>query len=72
VTSYYGTETVDAVKDFQRRTILTKDGRRGKRRWKRSTLPTRAVSYTKEQRSSREKKKQAALARASSAAGRIE
>jgi len=26
VTSYYGTDTVDAVKDFQRRNYLTKDG----------------------------------------------
>ena len=72
VTSYYGTDTVDAVKDFQRRNYLTKDGKAGEKTLEAINSPDARVSYTKEQEIIAEKKKQAALARASSAAGRID
>ncbi|MEA4913872.1 MAG: peptidoglycan-binding protein [Christensenella sp.] len=72
VTSYYGTDTVDAVKDFQRRNYLTKDGKAGQKTLDAINSPDARVSYAREQEIIAEKKKQAALARASSAAGRID
>lgn len=72
VTSYYGTDTVDAVKNFQHRNYLTKDGKAGEKTLEAINSPDARVSYTREQEIIAEKKKQAALARASSAAGRID
>ena len=72
VTSYYGTDTVDAVKNFQHRNYLTKDGKAGAKTLDAINSPDARVSYTREQEIIAEKKKQAALARASSAAGRID
>ncbi len=72
VTGYYGTDTVDAVKEFQRRNYLTKDGKAGEKTLEAINSPDARVSYVKEQEIIAEKKKQAALARASSAEGRID
>lgn len=72
VTSYYGTDTVDAVKNFQHRNYLTKDGKAGEKTLDAINSPDARVSYVREQEIIAEKKKQAALARASSAAGRID
>jgi len=72
VTSYYGTDTVDAVKSFQHRNYLTKDGKAGEQTLEAINSPDARVSYTKEQEIIAEKKKQAALARASSSEGRID
>ena len=72
VTSYYGTDTVDAVKNFQHRNYLTKDGKAGEKTLEAINSPDARVSYTRELEIIAEKKKQAALARASSAAGRID
>ncbi|HWQ96611.1 MAG TPA: peptidoglycan-binding protein [Clostridia bacterium] len=72
VTSYYGTDTVDAVMNFQHRNYLTKDGKAGEKTLEAINSPDARVSYTKEQEIIKEKKKQAALARASSAEGRID
>ena len=72
VTSYYGTDTVDAVKNFQHRNYLTKDGKAGEKTLEAINSPDARVSYVKEQEIIAEKKKQAALARASSAEGRID
>ncbi len=72
VTGYYGTDTVDAVKEFQRRNYLTKDGKAGEKTLDAINSPDARVSYVKEQEIIAEKKKQAELARASSAEGRID
>ena len=72
VTSYYGTDTVEAVKNFQHRNYLTKDGKAGEKTLEAINSPDARVSYTREQEIIKEKKKQAALARASSAEGRID
>lgn len=72
VTGYYGTDTVDAVKEFQRRNYLTKDGKAGEKTLEAINSPDARVSYVKEQEIIAEKKKQAALAKASSAEGRID
>ena len=72
VTGYYGTDTVEAVKKFQNRNHLTKDGKAGEKTLEAVNSPDARVSYTKEQEIIAEKKKQAALARASSAEGRID
>ncbi|PKM40698.1 MAG: hypothetical protein CVV04_05775 [Firmicutes bacterium HGW-Firmicutes-9] len=72
VTGYYGTDTVEAVKKFQNRNHLTKDGKAGEKTLEAINSPDARVSYTKEQEIMKEKKKQAALARASSAEGRID
>ena len=72
VTGYYGTDTVEAVKKFQNRNHLTKDGKAGEQTLEAVNSPDARVSYTKEQEIIAEKKKQAALARASSAEGRID
>ncbi|MEA4870340.1 MAG: peptidoglycan-binding protein [Christensenella sp.] len=72
VTGYYGTDTVEAVKKFQNRNDLTKDGKAGEMTIETINSPDARVSYTKEQEIIKEKKKQAALARASSAEGRID
>lgn len=72
VTGYYGTDTVEAVTKFQNRNHLTKDGKAGEKTLEAINSPDARVSYTKEQEIIAEKKKQAALARASSAEGRID
>ena len=72
VTGYYGTDTVEAVKKFQNRNYITKDGKAGEQTLEEINSADARVSYTKEKEIEAEKKKQAALARASSAAGRIE
>ena len=72
VTGYYGTDTVDAVKKFQNRNHLSKDGKAGENTLEAINSPDARVSYTKEQEIIAEKKKQAALARASSSVGRID
>ena len=72
VTGYYGTDTVEAVTKFQNRNHLTKDGKAGEQTLEAINSPDARVSYTKEQEIIAEKKKQAALARASSAEGRID
>ncbi len=72
ITGYYGTDTVEAVKKFQNRNHLTKDGKAGEKTLEAINSPDARVSYTKEQEIIAEKKKQAALARASSAEGRID
>lgn len=72
VTGYYGTNTVEAVTKFQNRNRLTKDGKAGEKTLEAINSPDARVSYTKEQEIIAEKKKQAALARASSAEGRID
>ncbi|HAX39751.1 MAG TPA: hypothetical protein DCY10_02560 [Clostridiales bacterium] len=72
VTGYYGTDTVKAVIKFQNRNHLTKDGKAGEKTLEAINSPDARVSYTKEQEIIAEKKRQAALARASSAEGRID
>lgn len=72
VTGYYGTDTVSAVKKFQHRNHLTEDGKAGEKTLEAINSADARVSYTKEQEIIAEKKKQAALARASSAEGRID
>ena len=72
VTGYYGTDTVEAVTKFQQRNHLGKDGKAGEKTLEAINSPDARVSYTREQEIIAEKKKQAALARASSAEGRID
>jgi len=72
VTGYYGTDTVSAVKKFQHRNYLGEDGKAGEKTLEAVNSADARVSYTKEQEIIAEKKKQAALARASSAEGRID
>ena len=72
VTGYYGTDTVSAVKKFQHRNYLTEDGKAGEKTLEAVNSADARVSYTKEQEIIAEKKKQAALARASSSEGRID
>ncbi len=72
VTGYYGTDTVSAVKKFQHRNYLTEDGKTGEKTLEAINSPDARVSYTREQEIIAEKKKQAALARAQSAEGRID
>ena len=72
VTGYYGTDTVEAVKKFQNRNYITKDGKAGEQTLEEINSADARVSYTKEKEIAAEKKKQAALARASSAEGRID
>ena len=72
VTGYYGTDTVEAVKKFQNRNHLSKDGKAGENTLEAINSPDARVSYTKEQEIIAEKKRQAALARASSSEGRID
>ncbi len=72
VTGYYGTDTVEAVTKFQQRNHLGKDGKAGEKTLEAINSPDARVSYTREQEIIAEKKKQAALARASSSEGRID
>ena len=72
VTGYYGTDTVEAVTKFQQRNHLGKDGKAGEKTMEAINSPDARVSYTREQEIIAEKKKQAALARASSSEGRID
>jgi len=72
VTGYYGSDTVEAVKKFQNRNYITKDGKAGEQTLEEINSADARVSYTKEKEIAAEKKKQAALARASSAEGRID
>ena len=72
VTGYYGTDTLEAVTKFQNRNHLSKDGKAGEKTLEAINSPDARVSYTKEQEIIAEKKKQAALARASSSEGRID
>jgi cell wall-associated NlpC family hydrolase len=72
VTGYYGTDTLEAVTKFQNRNHLSKDGKAGEKTLEAINSPDARVSYTKEQEIIKEKKKQAALARASSSEGRID
>jgi len=72
VTGYYGTDTLEAVKKFQNRNHLKKDGKAGEQTLEAINSPDARVSYTREQEIIAEKKRQAALARASSPAGRID
>ncbi len=72
VTGYYGTDTLSAVKKFQHRNDLSEDGKAGEKTLEAINSPDARVSYTKEQEIIAEKKKQAALARAQSPAGRID
>ncbi|NLI52752.1 MAG: hypothetical protein GX417_00340 [Clostridiales bacterium] len=72
ITGYYGTDTVSAVTKFQHRNYLTEDGKAGEKTLEAINSPDARVSYTKEQEIIAEKKKQAELARASSAEGRID
>lgn len=72
VTGYYGSDTVEAVKKFQNRNYITKDGKAGTQTLEEINSADARVSYTKEKEIAAEKKKQAALARASSAEGRID
>jgi len=72
VTGYYGTDTVEAVTKFQNRNYITKDGKAGEQTLEEINSADARVSYTKEKEIAAEKKKQAALARASSSEGRID
>jgi peptidoglycan hydrolase-like protein with peptidoglycan-binding domain len=72
VTGYYGSDTVEAVKKFQNRNYISKDGKAGEQTLEEINSADARVSYTKEKEIAAEKKKQAALARASSSAGRID
>ena len=72
ITGYYGTDTVGAVKKFQHRNYLSEDGKAGEKTLEAINSSEARVSYTKEQEIAKEKKKQAELARASSAEGRID
>ena len=72
VTGYYGTDTVEAVTKFQNRNHLSKDGKAGENTIEKINSADARVSYTKEKEIEAEKKKQAAIARASSPAGRID
>lgn len=72
VTGYYGTDTVSAVKKFQNRNYLTKDGKAGEKTLEAINSADARVSYTKEQEIAEEKKKAAAAAKAASPEGRID
>ncbi len=72
VTGYYGTDTLSAVEKFQHRNHLTEDGKAGAKTLEAINSPDARVSYTRELEIVEEKKKQAALARAQSAEGRID
>lgn len=72
VTGYYGTDTVSAVKKFQHRNHLGEDGKAGEKTLEKVNSDDARVSYTMEQEIIKEKKRQAELARASSAEGRID
>jgi len=72
VTGYYGTDTVSAVKKFQNRNYLTKDGKAGEKTLEAINSADARVSYTKEQEIAEEKAAAAAAAKAASAEGRIE
>ncbi len=72
VTGYYGTDTVAAVRKFQQRNHLTKDGKAGEKTIETINSADARVSYEKEQEIEEEKKKAAAAARAQTAEGRID
>ena len=72
ITGYYGTDTVNAVKKFQNRNHLTKDGKAGEKTMEAVNSPDARVSYTKEQEVVKAKKKAAAAAKSSSSSGRID
>ena len=72
ITGYYGTDTIAAVKKFQQRNHLTKDGKAGEKTIETINSADARVSYTKELEIAEEKKKAAAAARAQSAEGRID
>ncbi len=72
ITGYYGTDTVEAVKKFQNRNYLTKDGKAGEKTLEAVNSPDARVSYTKEQEIIAEKKREAKIAKESSAEGRID
>jgi len=72
ITGYYGTDTVTAVTKFQNRNHLSKDGKAGEKTLEAINSADARVSYAKEQEIVKEKKRQAELARASTAEGRID
>ena len=71
MTGYYGSDTVEAVKKFQNRNHLTKDGKAGEQTLEAVNSPDARVSYTKQLEIEKEKKKAAAAAKATSSSGRI-
>ena len=72
ITGYFGTDTVEAVKYFQRRNHLKEDGKAGEKTIEVINSPDARVTYVREQEIIKEKKKAAAKARKSSAEGRID
>lgn len=71
VTGYYGTDTVSAVKKFQKRNKLKQDGKAGEKTIETVNSADARVSYTKEQEIAEEKAAAEKEASKKSATGRI-
>lgn len=72
ITGYYGTDTLSAVKKFQKRNHLTSDGKAGERTLEMINSPDARVSYTKEKEIEEEKAAAKAAAYKKTAEGRID
>ena len=72
VTGYYGTDTVEAVKKFQKRNKLSQDGKAGEKTIEMINSADARVSYTKEKEIEEEKKKEAKEAAKKTVEGRID
>ena len=72
VTGFYGTDTVEAVKKFQKRNKLSQDGKAGEKTIEMINSADARVSYTKEKEIEEEKKKEAKEAAKKTVEGRID
>lgn len=72
ITGYFGTATTDAVKKFQQRNHLTKDGKAGEKTIEMLNSDDARVSYAKEKEIAEEKKKAEEAARLKTVEGRID
>jgi len=72
VTGYYGTDTVEAVKNFQKRNKLDQDGKAGEMTIEMINSADARVSYTKQKEIEAERKKAEAEAAKKSTEGRID
>lgn len=72
ITGYYGTDTVEAVKNFQKRNKLSQDGKAGEKTLEMINSEDARVSYTKEKEIAEERRKAEAEAAKKSVEGRID
>ena len=72
ITGYYGTDTISAVKKFQNRNHLSKDGKAGEQTLETINSPDARVSYTKELEIQKEREEAERKAREQTAEGRID